>query len=69
VVHPTFLLLELALKLLDQSFEGLFGIFNWVVRGLLADLDQEELFWISSNIFLNIYIFFFQFRIVLGTIK
>jgi hypothetical protein len=69
VVHPTFLLLELALKLLDQSFEGLFGIFNWVVRGLLAYLDQEELFWISSNIFLNIYIFFFQFRIVLGTIK
>jgi hypothetical protein len=65
-VHPTFLLLELALKLLDQGFEGLFGILNWIVRGLLTDLDQEQLLWISSNFFL---IFFFQFRVVLGTIK
>jgi hypothetical protein len=26
---------------LDQSFEGLFGILNWVVCGLLADLNPD----------------------------
>jgi hypothetical protein len=41
-----------------SKFEGLFGILNWVVCGLLAELDQEELLWISSsNIFLNFFFF------------